>query len=268
MKKHLIRIITIIAALYIIFCGFFYFFQQEFIFHPQKLNTTYTFHFKQNFEEINIKTTDGILLNSLLFKANDSKGLILYLHGNAGALDSWGRIAPVYTDLGYDILFVDYRGFGKSGGEIDNEEQLHSDMQCVYNEMKKSYEEDKIIVLGYSIGTGLAAKVASENSPQMLILQAPYYSLTNVIKSICPIIPDFTIRYKLETYKFILKCKMPIVIFHGDKDNVIDYSNSLKLKPLLKDTDRLITLSGEGHNNITENQEYRRVLTGLLNDSK
>ncbi|SBV92748.1 alpha/beta fold hydrolase [uncultured Dysgonomonas sp.] len=264
MKKAVIRICAILLSLYILLCGFFYFFQEKLIFYPTKLDNNYTFRFKQDFEEIYLKADDGTSLNSLLFKTENPKGLIFYLHGNAGALDSWGHLASVYTDLGYDVFFLDYRGFGKSRGEIDSQNQLFSDIQLAYNEMKKRYDEDRLIVLGFSIGTGPAAKIASVNNPHMLILQAPYYSLTNVIQDICPVIPSFLVKYKLETYKYVSECKMPVVIFHGNKDKVINYNNSMKLKPVLKDSDLLITLENEEHNGITENEVYREEIKRLL----
>jgi len=74
------------------------------------------------------------------------------------------------------FLLLDYRGYGKSEGTINGQEQIFRDVQTVYDSLKHSYQENKIIVLGYSIGSGPAAKLASTNNPKLLILQAPYYS--------------------------------------------------------------------------------------------
>lgn len=264
LSKILVWFIITILSIYVIVCVVFYFFQEKFIFYPDKLDKDYTFHFDQNFEEMQIQMEDGLRLNGLLFKAKSSKGLIFYLHGNAGALNSWGSIAPFYTEMGYDVFFLDYRGFGKSEGHISSQEQLFTDIQTVYNKMEELYDQHKIIVLGYSIGTCPATWLASNNNPGMLILQAPYYSLTDVIINIFPLMPRFLIEYKLETYTYITDCRMPVIIFHGDNDRVINYSNSLRLKELLKPSDILITLNGEGHNNITENAQYQSKLTELL----
>ena len=100
-------------------------------------------------------------MNGVLFKADSSKGLIFYLHGNAGSINSWGEIAKTYTDLDHDVFILDYRGYGKSEGSITSQDQLFRDLQIVYDEVKKRYREDKVIVLGYSIGTAPAAKIAS-----------------------------------------------------------------------------------------------------------
>lgn len=258
------RIFIILLILYGLFCGGFYLFQEKFIFYPERLEENYSFHFKQNFEEVNIKMHDGLYLNCLLFKADSTKGVIVFLHGNAGALDTWGQLAPFYIEQNYDILFVDYRGFGKSEGKIENQSQLFSDIQTVYDTIKTRYGEDRIIVMGYSIGTGPAAYLASKNSPQSLILIAPYYSLTNVVKSICPIIPDFLIKYKLETYKYIPSCSIPITIFHGSNDEVINYENSMMLDNLLNAKDNLILIDNVGHNDVLENEMYKEEMVAIL----
>lgn len=264
MKKFLINGSLTILGIYVLVCGLLYFFQERLIFMPEKLDKDFLFQFDQEFEEKNIKTSDGTILNGLLFKADSTKGLIFYLHGNAGCLNSWGDVAQTYTVLNYDVFILDYRGYGKSEGSINGQKQLYGDVQTVYDELKKQYSEDQIIVLGYSIGTGPASRVASENNPRMLILQAPYYSLTDLVRRSFRIIPTFILKYKLENNQHLKHCKMPVVIFHGDQDEVIYYGSSLKLKDGFKTGDRLVTLKGMGHNGMTENPEYKRELKQIL----
>ena len=98
----------------------------------------------------------------------------------------------------------------------------------------------------------------------MLILLSPYYSLTDIMRRRYPIIPTFILRYKFETSQFIKDCKMPVVIFHGNKDEVIYYGSSLKLEKLFKDKDTLITLNGQRHNGMTNNLDYRIQLQKVL----
>ena len=264
MIKVLLRIFEILFILYLIICVLLYFFQEKLIFFSEKLDKNFKFNFDQKFEEIYVKTKDNQLLNGLLFTADNSKGVIFYLHGNAGSLRSWGGVAKTYTDLRYDIFILDYRGYGKSDGKISNQNQLFQDTQTVYDELRTKYAENKIIVLGYSLGTGLATRIASLNNPKLLILQAPYFSFKDLMKHIFPIIPTFILKYKFETNKFITGCKMPIVLFHGNQDEVIYYHSSVKLKALMKKSDTLITLHGQGHNGITENFEYQTEIRKIL----
>lgn len=265
MKNILLKLVIVISTVYILLCTGLYFFQEKLIFHPQKLNKSYEFNFNQDFEEMYIKTSDGIYLNAILFKAENSKSLIFHLHGNAGTIKEWGKIANIYTDLGYDFFILDYRGFGKSEDKISNQKDLFDDAQVAYNEIKKYYNESDIIVSGYSIGTGIASWLASKNNPKLLILQAPYYNLTDVMKHHLPFIPTFILKYRLETNKYIKDCNMPVVIFHGTKDKTIPYSSSLKLKEENNDKVSLISLKGESHTSITKSENYKNELKIFLN---
>ncbi|HZH38384.1 MAG TPA: alpha/beta fold hydrolase [Flavisolibacter sp.] len=152
----------------------------------------------------------------MLFKTDSAKGLVFYLHGNAGSLDNWGDVARRYTALNYDVFMLDYPGYGKSEGAIKSETQLFNAIQSAYDKVKEQYHEDSIVVLGYSIGTGPAAHLAATNHPGLLILQAPYYSLTDMMRHTYPIIPTFLLKYKFRTNEYLKNCKMPVVIFHGD----------------------------------------------------
>lgn len=262
-KKLIFRTLKLLVIFYALICTGLYFIQEKLIFFPDKLDKNYKFLFNQPFEEINIRTQDGSL-NGLLFRSDSSKGLIFYLHGNASSLDNWGKVAPLYTGLHYDVFILDYPGYGKSDGAIKSEQRLFSDVQTVYDKLKERFAEDRIIILGYSIGTGLAAKVASTNHPRMLIMQAPYYNMTDMMRRTYPIIPTFLLKYKFKTNEYLKNCKMPVIIFHGTQDDVIYYGSSVRLKKELKPQDTLITLVGQGHNGITDNQEYIAALKRIL----
>lgn len=257
MKKH-VRMLLLFSMFYT--AGF----SQEYnpkaiakrIFPGAPLPKEYVFRFPYSFEEKFITASDGKRINALLFKCKDPKGVILYLHGNAEALDQWGQLAPVYTALHYDILMIDYRGYGKSEGTISSETQLYSDVQAAYDLLLKSYTEKNIVVVGYSIGTGPAAMLAARNHPQQLILQAPYYSMTDLVQHWAPGIDTALIPFQLNTSVFLQKITVPVNIFHGDADETVYYGSSQKLKQFLKPGDKLITLKGAGHTGMTTNKDY------------
>ena len=152
--------LAILIVAFAIFSLGFYFTQEKYLFGPKKLAADHSFSFDDPFEERFITMKDGTRLNGLLFRTEDPKGVILYLHGSKNALDFWGYTASLYTKLGYDIFYFDYRGFGKSEGAIKSLEQLYGDVQTVYDEIKAKYGEDKITLIGFSLGTGLAAYLA------------------------------------------------------------------------------------------------------------
>ncbi len=264
--KLLLGFCLAVALIYLLICVFVYFRQEKLIFKPTQLPANHQFKFKNKFEELFIKSSDGKLLNGLLFKIEQPKGLIFYLHGNIGSLDSWGEVPKNYINLGYDIFIYDYRSYGKSEGQIKSQQQLFDDNQILYNEMKKIYSENSITILGHSLGSGMAAKLASENQPKSLILITPYYSMSNMVKSLYPYLPVFLLKYKLETYKFLKKCKMPVIIFHGDKDDLVPYDHSVRLMDVLKSDDRLITLKNQDHYRINDSEDYRNALKEVLHE--
>jgi len=247
-----------------IVCVAFYYFQEKLIFFPETLDKNHQFDFGQKFEERNFETADGKLLHGLLFRADSTKGLIFYLHGNAGSINGWGQVAATYTELNYDIFILDYRGYGKSEGKITSQKQLFDDNQMVYDHLKKEYNEQDIILLGYSIGTGMASYLASENNPKRLILQAPFYSLTDLAGQLFPFFPSFIIRYKFSNHQYLENCTVPITIFHGNQDEIIPYESSLRLKEEFKSKVKLILLDGVGHNGMTESEEYKIELKNIL----
>lgn len=238
--------------------------QEKMLFYPEKLSKTHAYLFSSEFEELSIPVSKKVNLNGLLFKADSSKGVILYLHGNAGSIDSWGKISNVYTENNYDFFVFDYRGYGKSDGRIKSEKLLYEDNQMVYDSLKSIYNEKNIIVIGYSLGSGFAAKLCADNNPKMLILEAPYYSMVELARKYVKI-PPFLIRYKIRTDERIPEVDCPITIFHGDNDKVTYTESSLKLKDLLKDTDRLVILKDQKHNGINRNTEYIKELAKILN---
>lgn len=264
MRFVLIVIFGLISILYILFVSYVYFNQEEMIFDSSKLSKNYKFQYQQEFEEINIKSFDDKNLNGLLFKAKDPKGIVFYLHGNSGALDSWGDIASIYTDLGYDIFILDYRGFGKSERKIESEEQVFKDIYIAYKYILKRYEEKKVVIIGYSIGSGFAAKLASNNNPKMLILQSPYYNFLEFSETKIPYVPDLFKKFKIETNLFIINVKNPIFIFHGKNDNLIPIQNSERLSKLLHKGSQFYQLDNQDHLQMNQNLDYKEKLKSLL----
>ena len=264
--RRLLRILVAFIVLYVCTLVFFYLRQERFFFNPKHLEKEYTFQFDEPFEELNIKVDSETFLNALLFKSENSKGVVLYFHGNAGAIHDWGKRAPLFLDNNYDVLFVDYRGYGKSDGEYKNSDELLNDAQAVYDYTKSIYDEDNIVVLGFSLGSGLASYVASKNRPKLLILNAPYYSWKTLIADeIAPPIPQFLIKYDIPSYKYVQAVKCPIQIYHGTRDFLIHPdTNSKKLKALNPEHITLNFITDAGHNGLHITKQYYDLLKELL----
>lgn len=266
-KKIIKWVFGILIVLYLSLCISYYFFQEKILFNTSvKLKKEHVFKFSDPFEERYITMPDSKKLNGVLFKAKNSKGLILWYPGGRGMIDSVGVDSKIYTDLNYDLFLLNFRGYGKSEGKINSEQQFNEDMQAVYDYFKKEYQEQNIILFGYSAGTGPAASVAAANNPKMLILQAPYYSMTKEAQRAFFYLPISLLqRYEFPVYSYLEKTKCPVVIIHGDKDKKIPAkTSSYKLKQFLKPTDQLVILKGQGHNYFLENKDYLKELTRII----
>ena len=120
---------------------------------PESLEETYEYQFEgANFEELNLLGSDMGSLNALWFKTESPKGMVLYFHGNAGNLSRWGNVHEVFTRAGYDVLIYDYRGYGKSTGDLD-EKMFYDDAETVLSFAKQHFSEDEIIIYGRSLGS-------------------------------------------------------------------------------------------------------------------
>ena len=227
MIKVLIYIVIIVPAILIGLGLAVYIFQEHLIFHPDKLSNKYKFVFDTPFEELTYETTDGNTISALLFKAENSKGVVYYHHGNAGNLESWGTRAIDFTSKGYDILMYDYRSYGKSTGRIKNEKMLYGDAVMIYKKLLYDYKEREIIVYGISLGTGIAAKLAYDNHPSKLILETPYYNFYDVSKFHYPYLPNsILLHYQFKTDKFLPKIENPVYLFHGTEDETVPFNSS------------------------------------------
>ncbi|MGV8078536.1 MAG: alpha/beta hydrolase [Syntrophales bacterium] len=243
--------------------------QESLIFFPEPLPTEYRFTFPAPFREVHL-SADGIELHALHFRASSPRGVILYFHGNAGSLRTWGEIAPAFTRRGFDLLIPDYRGFGKSGGRLDGEGVLLADALRMYDHLRKEYPDQDIVLYGRSIGTGPATWVASQRKPRMLILESPYTSLVDLGAHHYPFLPRTLIRtflkYPLPTDQWIRSVSCPVFLFHGTADDIIPFAMTDRLNAIVTGKHRMIAVPGGGHNDLEYHPVYQRELDRLLNE--
>ncbi len=246
-----------------------YFFQERFLFHPEKLSKDFVFQYEnQEVEEYNVQLSDKVLINGLHFKTKNPKGVVFYLKGNSRSIKGWGKFAIDFTFHGWDVIMMDYRGFGKSTGKR-TQQTMKDDVQAIYNKIKENVDEKYIIVYGRSLGTGLATKIASTNNPRMLILACPYYSMSKNVKRYLPFIPlGLVMRYSMPTYKWIKYVKCPIKIIHGTNDKVIPMKSSFKLSKINPKRTRVYPVIDGGHKNLHNYESYHRALKEILNSKE
>lgn len=261
-----ISTLLLILGIYIAISIALYYLQDYVLFKPEKLPEDFQFDYEnQDIKEYNHQTRDGAVINGLrFFPKGKSKGVVLYLKGNSKSIKGWGKFAVDFTRLGYNVLMVDYRGFGKSTGKR-SQKAIKRDLQEVYNKIKELTTEDRIIIYGRSLGSGFAAKLASINSPRMLVLDAPYYSLTKVTSRYMPFMPlSVLLKYPLPTYKWLKYVQCPIHIIHGTNDKLIPFKTSVKLSKVNPELTTLHSVIGGGHKNLNNFESYHKMLEKIM----
>lgn len=215
---------------------------------------------------------DGAKLSALHLRLPQPRGLVFFLHGNAGNLASWFVAADHYRAANYDLFMLDYRGYGKSTGRIESEMQLRADVRAVWDLVAPSYKGRPIVVYGRSLGTALAAGLSAQLAqsgapPAMTVLVSPYRSMAALQAHHYPFIPQALLRYPLRTEEAVGQVRGPLVMFHGLLDQVIPHQHSDALLEVGRKGGaqaRVVKIEGAGHNDLQDFDSYLKAFFGAL----
>jgi alpha-beta hydrolase superfamily lysophospholipase len=265
-RKKIWKWFRVTALIYIAIGIALYFFQEKLLFHPEKLPIDQPFNFTIPFKEVNLAVNDEKNLSIVQFTVPDSvcKGVVLYFHGNMQNIERYAPFAINFTKNNYEVWMMDYPGFGKSTGKR-NEQVLYNDAMQLYKMARARFSKDSIIIYGKSIGTGIAAQLASEKDCKRLILETPYYSIDALMRHYAFIYPvSWMCRYHFPAWQFFKNVDAPISIFHGTHDNVIPYNNAERLMKVARPGAELITLEKGSHNDLNNFPLFHQKLDSLL----
>ncbi|XDD50173.1 alpha/beta hydrolase [Leptospira sp. WS92.C1] len=246
--------------------------QDKLIFFPEKLPEDFPFSFSSEFQEIAITTPDGNQSYALYFKAakNPQNKIILFFHGNAGSLRSWGSISENFLPLGWDILITDYRGYGKNTGSL-SEKTMYSDAELwlEYLQTNLNRSKDQIVIYGRSIGTGVAVDLTSKHPELHLFLETPFTDLPSLAKIYYPFLQPWMLRFQFQNLKKLENIRSKIRIFHGTEDEIIPFSNSETIFKKLQENKQsavLFVIKNGTHNDLTLFPEYHQALKKSLDE--
>ena len=270
MKKNnrLFRWAKIIILLYCLIGIIFYYWQDHLFFHPVAIATDSTYHFAAPYVEKTLDADAGTRFHIVQFTVKDStpKGVVLYFHGNQDNIGHYAPFATNFTRHQYEVWMADYPGFGKSRGPL-NEKILYEEALQVYKLARTKYAPNQIIIYGKSIGTGIAAQLASIRDTKMLMLETPYASIHSLVNRFFWMYPlDGLLHFSFPTDSYLPKVTAPVFIFHGTADGVIPYSNAIRLKTVLKKGDEFISIPGGSHNDLTSFPMMQQKIDSLLQE--
>ena len=243
-----------------------YHLQDRFFFRPVPLAPSYRYDFGMTYRERNLPFNENANINIIEFPAPVAarRGIVLYHHGNRRNIGWYARHAGAFHRNGYDVWMIDYPGFGKSTGRLEADVLFAYALQ-MYRLARTQVSPDSIVIYGRSMGTGIAAWLASVEPARRLILETPYYSLASVGASLLPVYPwERMVRHRIETHSYLQGVGMPVTVFHGTADWTIPYRNAARLMAVLKPGDEFVTIEGGGHNDLEIHPLFRRKMDSVL----
>ena len=228
--KYLYLTLSSLIIAYMVMIIFIYFYQRNLLYHPLE-NNYQNDKIQFNYDEIFIKVDEEIELKSWIIKKDFKKFKTLVIfHGNAGHLSNRIYKLNELYKLDINILLISWRGFsGNKGSPTEN--NLYTDAKAAIKWLnEEGVTNNQIILYGESLGSGVAVEVGKENNFNSIILESPFTSIENSAKIYYPYLP---VRLLLkDRYDSISKIKMintPILIMHGEKDDVVPFSMGKEL---------------------------------------
>jgi uncharacterized protein len=199
-------------------------------------------------EVLRLTTVDGETLVAWYVPAKDGHPLILYFHGNGGALADRVPRFRALTASGYGLLAISYRGYGGSTGS-PTQRGLMKDGEAAYLEARaRGYDGDRIVLMGESLGTGVAIALAATREAAALVLDSPYSSAVEVAAAHYAIFPVNWLMFdRYRSDLAIGDVHIPILIVHGNEDAVIPISLARRLFELANEPKTFMQVSGGKH---------------------
>ena len=229
-RNNLLQIILIIFFIYFLVLVFLYFYQRNLLYHPNENNYSED-KISVDIENVRIKTSDNIELLGWYHEKNlkDFKTLIFF-HGNAGSLENRIHKLNHFRDMNINFLIIAWRGFSGNKGN-PSEQGLYEDGKSAIDWLiKKGVSEKNLILYGESLGTGVATHLAQNKNFAGVILETPFTSMIDAAKKFYTYIPvKLLLKDKFENYKKIKNINLPILIMHGEIDQLVPFSMGKKI---------------------------------------
>jgi hypothetical protein len=206
-----------------------------------------------DYEDIWIQTSDGLRLHAWYVEGDADKPIVLFFHGNAANITHrWPNVMNL-SNQGYSVFIFDYRGFGQSEGRANGEVDLHNDSLAALQYLKqRNWQPNQIIYYGRSMGAAVALQLAVKIPPAGLVLEAPFTSLREEARFHSPLLYclfHWWLADEFNNLKRIPQLKTPLLLIHGDADEVVPFSMSQRLFILASEPKQFLAVPGADHSN-------------------
>jgi len=208
-------------------------------------------------EEIWLKTEDNVDIHGFYLKNDKTDRILLFFHGNAGNAYSRLPNATLLRDMGFNVLLVDYRGYGKSAGTA-SEQGIYLDAQAAYDTAlrDKGFDQSKIYLYGRSIGSTAAVELASRHNVAATVLVAPLSSGRAMAEKMGFGWFDWLVSDVFDNLGKAKHIRSPILILHGEQDSIVPLTQGQSLFDAIPHGKKeLVIASDSGHNDISDSNE-------------
>ena len=245
-------LILALIALYLAALAYMYLTQDSQVFNPGAIEQK---ELIKDVEHITFELENGVVLAGI-HKQPDNSPLVIYFGGNA---DDATRIALHVK--GFEIVTFNYRGFVNSSGK-PSEKAIFSDALQIFDK----YGEDRdVIVVGRSLGTGVATYVASQRDIKGLILITPYDSIVSIGKKMYPYFPIETLlKHKFESVKYMLDVKAKVGLIEVENDEVIPKYHFDKLKEKVSNLALHVELKDTTHGDVLQHPDFEKTIRNMI----
>ena len=218
------------------------------------------------FEDLWLKTEDGVDIHGWFVQGNSDR-VVLFFHGNAGNISHRLYSIRQFLDLGLSVLIIDYRGYGQSGGRV-NEPGLDRDADAAWRYLteERAIPGNDIVIFGRSLGGSVAAKLASQVEPRALIVESTFTSVPDAAQDVYPWLPArWLSRLRHATKEYIRDVDVPVLVVHSRDDEIIPYHHAEEIFAAANEPRTMLTLRG-GHNDAiaTDEDNYMAGLRSFL----
>lgn len=260
-------VLLAIGAIYAGAIGWLYFRQERLLFEPAPLGPDDAFCNDPDTHEFFVDVP-GARLSCAHLRLPNPRGVFFFLHGNSGNLKKWFVDLDAFRQANFDVVMFDYRGFGRSSGQIESEEQLRADVATVWAQVEPMYTGKRVVISGQSLGTALAAGLAAHlcaegRAPDLTLLVSPYSSMRALAAELYPWVPMQVLRYPLHTLEHAAKLLGPVMLIHGEKDELIPIHHSETLFKSMQKAE-LLRVDGAGHGDVHQFPTVRKALLSAL----
>jgi len=248
-RRMLQSALIILVSVWVLLSLLLYLFQPKFVYFPQSEIDFTPDMAGLAYEDIYFKTADDIELNGWFIPAEGARKTLLFFHGNGGNISHRLDSLNILHGLGLSVFIIDYRGYGQSQGTT-SEQGTYRDAEAAWRFLTETrgLADKDIIIFGRSMGAAIATWLASQHTPNMLILESSFTSIADMAKHYYPYLPtQLLTRIKYATIDRIENIQCPVLISHSQTDEIVPFEFGRALFEKAQTPKVFLELKG-GHN--------------------